>query len=179
MTPQKLTLIGLRTALVSFAIGGLIFLFYYLSGYNAIIYLEYLFIFVAAAINLIILLRILNYASKHKRGKRPLYFTGSLIVVSMLVLLVLFKIMTNLLDTMRINFVNATGYELSDVKITGCQKKYMDNIKSGGSETVWIRIKRDCSIEISYTENGQPKKEMISEYVTRSMGQKLTYTLKN
>ncbi len=86
--------------------------------------------------------------------------------------------MTNLQDTMRIKFVNTTGFELSDIKITGCQKKYIDNINPGSSQTVWIHISRICPINISYTQNGVIKTEIVSAYIEPSNGTKLTYSLK-
>jgi hypothetical protein len=78
---------------------------------------------------------------------------------------------------MRINFVNQGNYALTDVKITGCQKKYISNIAPKGNETVWIKISRDCAINLSYNENGVHKAETVSAYVTTSMGQKLTFKI--
>jgi hypothetical protein len=78
---------------------------------------------------------------------------------------------------MRIKFVNESRYALTNIKITGCQKKQIDSIDPKGNKTVWITITRDCSINLSYNENGVEKNEVISSYVTTSMGQQLTFKI--
>lgn len=179
MNAQKLQRTGLKTALLTLGIGGLIFFAYYQTLSNVFIYLEYFFIFIVCAINLIVLLRILTYAQKHKRGKKGLYAVAALIFVALLASLVFFKYTSNLADTMQINLVNKTGAELSSVRITGCKKIRIDNMKPGEKENVWVRITRDCSIELSYNQGGTLKSEVISAYVTTSMGKKITYEIGN
>ena len=179
MRPQKLIRIGIIAALLSILISSLLFFGYYFTSFNFIVYLEYVFIFVAGAISFIILLRILNHVTKHKRNRRSLIITSIVIVLSGVVALVYFRYMTNLLDTMRIKLVNESNYELSNIKITGCQKKQLANIPPKKDQTVWIKITRDCSINISYNENGQLKNEVVSDYVTTSMGQQLTFKIGN
>lgn len=139
--------------------------------------MEYAFVFLAGAACFIILLRILNHVKKHKRYRRPLLVTSAFVIVSAIIALVFFRRLTHLLDTMRIKFINESKYALTDVKITGCQKKQLNDIAPKGKETVWITITRDCSINVSYNENGVVKNEVISAYVTTSMGQQLTYRM--
>ncbi len=91
--------------------------------------------------------------------------------------LVLFRKITQLLDTMRISLVNESRYALTDIIITGCQKKQLNDLSPKGKETVWITISRDCSINVSYNENGVVKNEVIAAYVSKSMGEQLTYTI--
>jgi hypothetical protein len=80
---------------------------------------------------------------------------------------------------MRINFVNVSSYALTDIKVAGCQKKYISNIPPKGEEMVWIKITRDCAINLSYNENGVQKTEIVSAYVTTSMGQQITFKIGN
>ena len=178
MTAQKLRTIGIRNALLFIFIGVILYVAYYFTSANLLIYLEYIFIFIAGAVNFIILLRILNYVKKHKRNRVSLLVTAGIILISLLSSIILFRYMTRLQDTMRIKFVNSTGFELTDIKITGCQKKYIDNITAGGSQTVWITISRICPINISYKQNGSERTETVSAYVEPSNGTKLTYLLK-
>ncbi len=178
MTSQKLKIIGIRNALLFILIGVLLYVSYYFTSANIIIYLEYVFIFIAGAVNFIILLRIFNHIKKHKRNRRSLLFTAAIILISIISSIAFFRYMTNLQDTMRIKFVNTTGFELSNIKVTGCQKKYIDNINPGSSQTVWIHISRICPINISYTKNGVIKTEIVSAYIEPSNGTKLTYSLK-
>lgn len=179
MNAQKLQRTGIKTALGTLLIGGLIFFAYYQTLSDAFIYLEYFFIFIVCAINLIVLLRILTYTQKHKRGKKGLYAVAALLFLALMVSLVLFKFTSNLADTLQINLVNRTGAELSSVRITGCKKIRIDNMHPGETEMVKVRIKRDCSIELSYNQGGTLKNEIISAYVTTSMGKKITYEIGN
>jgi len=139
--------------------------------------LEYAFIFLAGAACFIILLRILNHVKKHKRYRMPLLVTSGFILISGVIAVIYFRNLTTLLDTMRINFVNESRYVLTDIKISGCQKKQVENIQPNGSQTVWIKITRDCAINLSYNENGVVKNEVVSSFVTTSMGQKLNFRI--
>jgi hypothetical protein len=177
MRPQKLIRIGIQTALLSILLSTIIYFAYYYTSYNFIVYFEYIFIFLIGAISFIVLLRIINHITKHKRSRKSLIVTAGFILVSAVIALVFFRRLTNLLDTMRINFVNESSYALTEIKVTGCQKKYISNIPPRGEEMVWIKITRDCAINLSYNENGVQKTETISAYVTTSMGQKLTFKI--
>ena len=177
MRPQKLLKIGIRAAILTILISSLIYFSYYYTSYNFIVFLEYAFIFVAGAACFIIVLRILNHVKKHKRYRKPLILTSAFLVVSFIVALVFFRKLTQLLDTMRIRFINESSYVLTDVKITGCQKRQLNDIAPKGNETVWITITRDCAINVTYNENGKVKNEVISAYVTKSMGQQITYKM--
>ena len=179
MNAQKLQKTGIKTALLTLAIGGAIFFAYYKTLSDILIYLEYFFIFLACAINLIVLLRILTYTQKHKRGKQGLYAVAGLIFVALIASLLFFKYTSNLADTMQISLVNKTGTELSSVRITGCKKIRINNLKPGEEETVWVRIQRDCSLELSYNQGGSLKNETISAYVSTSMGKRITYEIGN
>ncbi len=177
MRPQKLLKIGIRAAVLTILISSLIYFSYYFTSYTFIVFLEYAFIFLAGAACFIITLRILNHVKKHKRYRRPLLLTSAFVVVSVIIALFFFRKVTHLLDTMRIRFVNESRYTLTDIKITGCQKKQLNDMAPKGKETVWITISRDCAINVSYNENGVVKNEVISAYVTKSMGQQLTYKM--
>jgi hypothetical protein len=177
MRPQKLIRLGIKVALSAILLSTIIYFSYYYTSYNFIVYLEYIFIFLIGTISFIVLLRIINHITKHKRSRKPLIATAGVILISSIIALMFFRRLTNLLDTMRINFVNESSYPLTDVKITGCQKKYISNIPPKGQEMVWIKITRDCAINLSYNENGVQKTETVSAYVTTSMGQKLTFKI--
>ena len=107
-------------------LSSLIYFTYYFTSYNFIVYLEYAFIFLAGAACFIILLRILNHVKKHKRYRVPLLVTSGFILVSGIIAVIYFRNLTTLLDTMRINFVNESRYVLTDIKISGCQKKQVE-----------------------------------------------------
>jgi hypothetical protein len=177
MTSQKLRKIGIRNAILFILIGSLIFGAYYYTSNNLILYLEYVFIFIAGAFSFIMLLRIFNHVTKHRRSRTSLLVTAGFIAISVIATFYFFRKITALQDTMRITFVNKTGTELSEIKVIGCEKKYIDNIQPDKSETVWINITRICSITISYKENGVPKNKEVSAFINPSEGRKLTYAI--
>lgn len=177
MRPQKLIKLGIRAALLIIVLSSIIYFSYYYTSFNLLVYLEYFFIFIAGAFAFIIILRILNHVIKHKRNRNPLIATSGLLIISMLIALVYFYYLTSLLDTMRIRFVNESAYQLTNIRITGCQKKQIDNLAPNAHKIVWIKVIRDCSIKLTYKENGATKTEVVSAYVTTSMGQQLTFRL--
>jgi hypothetical protein len=83
------------------------------------------------------------------------------------------------MDTMRIRFINSTKETLTELKITGCQDKKIEKLEAGQSETVWISIKGDCTINIEYLLNEETKKENVLSYTTSSMGHKMKYQIEN
>jgi amino acid transporter len=177
MTTEQLKQIGLRTAIYSFLIGSVIFLAYILTSYDKIIYLEYIFIFISLSFSLIILLRLFKQASKNKRKRRSFYFVLGSILLSLFISAFYFIFMTRLMDTLRINLVNNTQTELRNIRLTGCKKVRLASIAPGADKTVWIHIERDCAIQVSYTEKGVVKNEMVTNFVSTSMGKKIKYVL--
>ena len=90
MRPQKLIRIGIQTALLSILLSAIIYFAYYYTSYNFIVYLEYIFIFLIGTISFIVLLRIMNHVTKHKRSRKPLIATAGVIFVSAIIALVFF-----------------------------------------------------------------------------------------
>lgn len=82
-----------------------------------------------------------------------------------------------LLNTMRITFTNYTQSTLTNISIVGCGGGHIDKLKVGQSETVWISITGDCSINIDYLLNGQQKEEMVVGYTTGLNGQKIKHSI--
>lgn len=177
MTTQQLKQKGLRAAIYSFLAGTVIFLAYVVTSYDKIIYLEYIFIFISLSICLILILRIFKEASKHKRNRRSLYTVSAFIFLSIVISFAYFVAMTMLSDTLRINLVNNSRYELKNIRLTGCKKVRLASLAPGENKTVWIYIERNCAIQVSYIENGVVRNEMVTNFVTTSMGKKSRYVL--
>ena len=78
---------------------------------------------------------------------------------------------------MRITFANSTQTTLTNINIVGCGGGRIEKLESGESETVWVDVTGDCSINIDYLTNGQKKEESVAGYVTNSMGQKMKYNI--
>jgi hypothetical protein len=88
-----------------------------------------------------------------------------------------FRHISGLLDTLRINLVNTSAYELREIKLTGCQKARIMSLKPGHDHSVSIKVKRNCSLGVTYKENGTQKSKVLSAFVSESMGQEVTFEI--
>jgi hypothetical protein len=168
---------GKVTTLVSFLIGTAIFGLYFLTSAFQLLAAGYVFIAIAAIINLIILTRILVTAFKDKINRKKLLLTSGLMIINIPVMLVYCSIGIVLLNTMRITFTNATGKILTDINIVGCEPKHIDKLEKGESKTIWIGITGDCTLNVDYVADKQRIEENVAGYVTNNMGQKMKYKI--
>ena len=175
-TPQYLQL-GRSTALISFGIGTAIFGLYYLSSEAALLFLGYGYILLAGLVNIGILISILVKASNDTANRKALFTTAGLMLLNIPVMLLYCQVGLQLLDTMRITFINTTPSTITDIHILGCENEYIQQLEAGESKTVWINIPGDCAITADYLLNGQRKKEAVEGYISHFMGQKTTHRI--
>ena len=177
MTTERYIKLGLQTALISFLLGTVIFGLYFLTSSSDLLFLGYGFIVLTGLVNVGILFAILVRANKDEENRKRLFTTSGLMLINIPIMLIYCWVAIILLGTMRITFTNHTGSDLTDIKIVGCGGGQIDKLEVGESETVWIDITGDCSINISYLSNGQRKVESVAGYVTSSMGQKMKHNI--
>lgn len=177
MTTQQHIKLGRLTALISFLLGTSIFGLYFLTSSSDLLFLGYGFIVLTGLINIGILISILLRANKDIENRRRLLTTSGVMLINIPVMLIYCWIAIILLGTMRITFTNDTGTQLTDINIIGCGGGHIDKLEIGESETVWVDITGDCSINIDYLYNGQKKEESVAGYVTNSMGQKMKHNI--
>ena len=168
---------GLQTTLFSFLLGTSIFVLYFLTSSSELLLIGYLFIAFAGLINIGVLILILVKAYKDKDNRKKLLTTCGIMLLNVPVMLVYSWIVIILLNTMRITFTNLTLTELTNINIVGGGGGYIDKLEIGESETVWVDITGDCSINIEYLFNGLKKEENVTGYVTSGMGHKLKMNL--
>ena len=84
---------------------------------------------------------------------------------------------TILLNTMRITFVNETSTTLTQIKIFGCEEKFIEKLDPGERKKVWVGITGHCTINIEFLSNGQKQTENVMGYVTNDMGQRVTHKI--
>ena len=87
------------------------------------------------------------------------------------------QIMVFLLTFARITFKNSTNADIELLTVVGCEDREIRNLKKGDSKTVWIKISKDCHVDISYRANGEIKKETVAGYLTPTGGIKGTYEI--
>jgi hypothetical protein len=177
MTTKRYIKLGRQTALISFLFGTGIFGIYYMTSSIELLLIEYAFIAFIGLINIGILISILVKANKDKDNKKNLLMTCGLMLLNIPIMLFYCWVVIILLNTMRITFTNSTKSTLTNINIYGCGGGQIDKLEVGESETVWIDITGDCSINIDYLSNGQKKVENVVGYVTNSMGQKMKHNI--
>jgi hypothetical protein len=177
MTTERHIKIGRQTALISFLLGTVIFGLYFLTSSSGLLFLGYGFIVLTGLINVGVLISILVKANTDKENRTKLLTTCGLMLLNIPVMLFYCWVAIILLNTMRITFTNSTQTTLTNINIVGCGGGHLDKLESGESETVWIDITGDCSINIDYLSNGQRKEESVAGYVTNSMGQKIKHNI--
>lgn len=177
MTTQQYIKIGRQTALISFLLGTAIFVLYFLTSSFELLSLGCGFIVLTSFLNLGMLILILVKANHDKYNRKKLFVTCRLMLLNIPVMLFYVWATIVLLNTMRITFTNSTQTTLTNINIVGCGNGYIDKLECGKSETVWVKITGDCSINIAYLSNGQRKKESVAGYVTNSMGQIMKHSI--
>lgn len=177
MTTKRHLKLGQLTALVSFLVGTLIFILYYLTSASELLFVGYWFIALAGLLNFGLLIAILAKARKDVTNQKKLLNTSGLMLLNIPVMIAYCWGVIMLTGTMRINFTNKTDSNLSDIKIVGCGGGHIDKLKIGESKTVWVEITGDCSIRINYLSNGKLIEETVVGYVTYNMGQKAKHKI--
>ncbi|SFU17424.1 hypothetical protein SAMN04489724_4647 [Algoriphagus locisalis] len=177
MTTDRHIKLGRTIALISFLAGTIIFGLYYLTSAFELLFVGYGFIALIGLINIGVLIAILVRAGADRENRSRLLKTCGLMTLNIPVMKAYCWVAIILLGTMRITFTNETGTKLTDINIIGCGGGHIEKLEVGESETVWVSITGDCSIDIDYLSNGQRKEEMVAGYVTSSMGQKLNHKI--
>jgi hypothetical protein len=177
MTTKRHIKLGRQTALISFLLGTGIFGLYFLTSSFELLFIGYGFIGLAGLLNASVLISILLKAKNDKDNRIKLFTTCGLMLLNIPVMLFYCWIVIILLNTMRITFTNSTQTTLTNINIVGCGGEHIDKLESGESETVWVDITGDRSINIDYLSDGKKKEESVASYLTNSMGQKMKHNI--
>ena len=177
MTTKRHIKFGRQTALISFLLGTGIFGLYFLTSSFELLFIGYGFIALTALINVGVLISILVKAKNDKDNRIKLFTTCGLMLLNIPVMLFYCWVVIILLNTMRITFTNSTQTTLTNINIVGCGGGHINKLESGESETVWIDITGDCSINIDYLSEGKKKEEIVTGYLTNSMGKKMKHNI--
>ena len=177
MTTEQHIKLGRQTALISFLLGTIIFGLYFLTSSFELLFIGYGFIALTGLINVGILISILVKATKDNENRKKLLTTCGLMLLNIPVMFFYCWVAILMLNTMRITLINSTQTTLTNINIVGCGGGHIDKLEVGQSETVWVDITGDCSININYLSNGQKIEESVAGYVTNSMGQQMKHNI--
>lgn len=179
MTTQQYITFGRRTALISFLLGTIILGIYLLTFSFELLFIGYGFIIIIGLINLKVFIDLLIAINNDKKAKKKLLKTCGQMLLNIPIMLLYCWITTIVMNTAQVTFTNTTKTNLTDIEITGCETKLIKNLDKEKSKTVWIKIKRDCHININYLIDSQKKEEIVIGYLCENMGQRLNYKIGN
>ena len=175
MTKENSVRNGIISAVGSFLIGSIIFVIFYFTSDSIMLLFGYGFILFAGVININLFSTLVLKAIKEK--DRKALIVSVLILLNIPIMLFYCWSASFLLSTNIIEFTNCTRHDIKDIFVYGCDKKYIKQLRLGESETVWIKVKNDCSILISYNENGFNKTETVEGYITPMMGKRSKFCI--
>lgn len=164
--------VGRSVFIFSLLIGIGLTLGFYLTSYSELLLVGYVFLAIAFIVNAFVFLMLLYKAMDDEKNRKGLLSTSGLLLVNIPIAITCIYFVMILLNTLRIEFVNNTGHELSDLNISGCQEIQIDKMMPGESKMIWIEIERECSISINYLQEGIRKEEVVAGYVTTMCGEK-------
>lgn len=168
---------SIKLALGFFVIGTIILLSFAIKLSSTVAMLGYIytaFAFLIGSIYVIIItIKIVSKKLDFRTGVKVILVMMLNVPIS---LFYIFIVLT-LMSYARITFENTTEYNLTSIKISGCQNKEIKELRTGESKTVWIGIPTDCQVDIQYEVNGDLKRETVVGYLTNSGGIVATYKI--
>lgn len=174
MTKQTLNRLGYITASVTFIIGSAIMFAHYHGFGGDSAGLGLLFFLIALVFNLLILGYVLFVS-----GRRGI--EGAFRGIGVMLLNIPFGIFClwfgiYLYGYYRVTIINDTSSTVTSIRLTGCDNKSISKLDAGESETVWIDINGDCSLDISFIDHQKRKRKgAVSGYLTTGMGHAESY----
>lgn len=168
---------GRLTALVSFLLGTLILACYFFTDDDNALFAGYLYIGIATLFNLIVFFILLFGANANNPNRIRYLKTAGLMTLNIPVAIAYIWIVLELLNIMRITFVNSTDRVLTNVDVVGCGGGYIDRLGVGESTTLWVYITGNCALFLEYEYNGTLRQETVASYLTPLMGARFEHVI--
>ncbi len=167
--------------LVSFIIGTIIFLIFFFTSNTHLLIIGYIYLLITLVINLFFLVKLLLVvfkATNHKTKQSAIkLFVLLLLNFPVAIFYLVFTV--HLLNTVRLTITNASNFNVESIKIDGIENIYIKQLKSKEETTLWLIIKRDCSIKMSYCIKDDTVKKYVAGYVTNNQGGQINYIIYN
>lgn len=130
-------------------------------------------------VNLIVLIPLLYKLFVRKDGRKKIAITIFIVLLNIPIAKIYEIGFSILLNTIQLTIVNNSKETVRNIKIQGCDEKYIKQLEPNESKTVWIFIPYDCSIDATYNIHKKRMKVVIMSYVTTMMGERVIYEIKN
>jgi hypothetical protein len=169
--------LGKTVALISFLLGSILIGLYFFIEKAELLLIGYIFIILIVIVNIAVFIASIVEAVNNKLLRKKLLTNSAIMLLNIPVAFFYFWLMLILLNTIRLTLVNPTDSKLTDLNISGCESKLIDELEPGESETVWISINNDCSVILTFKEEKIEKTETIIGYATNMGGRKARHKI--
>lgn len=161
----------------SFLLGTFIFIANILTNNSSLLIVGYIFLTLAILLNIGILITIIINTITDNLNRKALLKTGGLIILNIPVALTYIAITMALMNVMIVTIENTYETAISSIRIEGCESIAFDRLEPKEKHTVWIDIKTDCQINVSYNQNNERRTENVIGYVSAGMGKRIKYEI--
>jgi hypothetical protein len=166
---------GIKLALGLFGVGTILLIFFYLNPSPKIAFTGYTYTVIAVLVSWVyVAILLFNLLMKKISPKNTLRTIG-VVLLNIPMGAIYFYIVLILLSHARITFTNKTGFDISYMRIEGCETEEIRNLENGESKTVWIKVSGACKLDIEYEVGGEKRHETVAGHLTNPSGVKATY----
>jgi hypothetical protein len=178
MESDQLIKRSLKISCASFLFGtGLLILFFFTNaGFFAFMSLPS--ILVLGGVNFILFVQLCRNGIKEKENRKRLLRTAGIISLNIPVVFLYTYFVFVLFETFVVRFKNNTDKTLTNISVSGCDKRIIQDLQPGQSEIEWIPITRSCiekSIVVEYHIDGTLQRETVYGYVVS--GQRINHKI--
>ena len=167
---------GKTVALISFILGSILIGLFFFTEKSELLLIGYISVILIVIVNIAVFIASLVEAFNNKTLRKKLLLNNGIMLLNIPVAFFYFWLMLILLNTIRLTLVNPTDSKLTDLNISGCESKMIDELEPGESKTVWISINNDCSVILNFKEETE-KTETIIGYATNMGGRKTKHKI--
>lgn len=169
--------LGKTVALVSFILGSVLVGLYFFTEMAELLFIGYIYLIIIVIINIAVFIGSMVEAVNNKPLRKTLLKNSAIMLLNIPVAFLYIWFMLVLLNTIRLTLTNPTDSKLTDLVISGCESKLIEELEAGESKTVWISISGDCSVNLKFMEKDIEKREIIIGYASNMGGYKAKHKI--
>lgn len=168
---------AIRISLIFFAIGTSLLMLFYFSLSPTVASIGYAYTGLALLIGIIYLILISFKVNSKKITARQGLKCAGIMLINVPFAAAYFYFVMILMTTARVTFENNTGRDVRSVVVSGCGNRTLGELKAGESKTVWIPISHECSLDVFYEVDREPRHETVIGYLVPNAGVIETYKI--
>lgn len=180
METDELIKRSLKVSIASFLFGtGFLVLFFFTNLYFFAL-TSIPVIFILGVANFILLVRLVLNGLKDKENRTRSFLTGAVISLNIPIVFLYIYFVFILFDTIVVRIKNDTDKILTNITLTGCDQRTLQDLRPGQTEIEWIPITKSCvenSLIVSYEIDGVVQREVVDGYVVE--GRRINHKIGN